>query len=304
MKKLPLLLLTVLSFWAAGLSPLLAKTETVVVTFHNGVKPEFVKVLSAAFASPVKQLQGQTWQFTVPALKTQDEYAELFASLPSVASTQPVPVYKVADHINPQAVNIQPFDQGQPVKSQDYLPGEMLVKFKNNASMDDIQFLNSHNQVIQISRIPGIDVYRLRLPQGMSVEEAVELYNQSGIVEYAEPNYRMAIPSPVPTTSPAPVPSGSPAPSANPTSNNNIPNGTAVFTQIPLDGGGQMLIHFRPGTPPEAVAKFHQIFGTREAQKESFYSYRIQLPAGLNPAVAVRIFKLYPRISDVQRLYS
>ena len=81
-------------------------------------------------------------------------------------------------------------------------------------------------------------------------------------------------------------------------------NGPNVLTPIPLDGGGQMLIHFRPGSSQEVIDKFQLIYGTRWVQKTSFYSYRVQLPAGLNAATAVRVFKLYPGVSDVQRLYS
>ena len=71
-----------------------------------------------------------------------------------------------------------------------------------------------------------------------------------------------------------------------------------------LDGGGQMLLTFRPQTPATHVALFHQIYGTRAVRQESFYEYRIQLPQGMNPNRALRIFMLYPNVINVQRLYS
>jgi len=278
-----------------------AEARTVEVTFQPGVKEDAIREISNAFSSPAKQLQGQRWVFTVPALKTQDQFAELFASLAIVSSTNPVPVYKIADHIKPQAVNLQPVTQAIPERSAAYMPGEILVKFKANASPEDIRFINAHHDANVLSRIAGIDVYRLKLPQGVSVEEALKAYSQSPLVEYAEPNQRVNLPTPVTSPSPGVSPNPAASPSAN---TSGIPNGTMVATQIPMDGGGQMLVHFRPGTSDSTIQKFHRIYGTRVAKKESFYSYRIQLPAGLNPSVAVRIFKLYPGVGDVQQLYS
>lgn len=302
MKNLIALVLLSVSFTASPLSTTVQALEarTVEVTFKPGVKASTIQEISAAFSSPARQIKDQRWVFDVPALKTQDQFAELFASLASVSSTIPVPAYKIADHIQPQAVNLQPVEPTALQRTSTFMPGELLVKFKANASLDDIRFINSHNDANVLSRIAGIDVYRLQLPQGVSVEEALQAYSKSPLVEYAEPNYRMGVPTPV--ASPTPDPSASPQPSPSATS--NLPTGTLVATQIPLDGGGQMLIHFRPGTPEGTIQKFHRLYGTREVKKESFYSYRVQLPAGLNPHVAARIFKLYPGVSDVQKLYS
>lgn len=283
-----------------------AADEFVTVTFRPEVKKPFIEALSKTFKTTPKQVSPLVWKFKVPALRTRGQYAELFASLAYVTDTDPVPAYVVADHINPQAVNIQPFNPATPVKSTDYLPNEFLVKFKANATPDDIRFINSHHGVSQLSVISGIKVHRLRLPENLSVEEAVKLYSQSPLVEYAEPNYRMKIPTPVASGAPSPAPSASGEPQANgnATNQNQIPNGTAIITPIPLDGGNQIIVDFRPDTRPETLAFFHQIYGTREVEKRSFYSYRLQLPPQMNPNKAVRILMLHPAVIHVQRLYS
>ncbi|MBF2051830.1 MAG: hypothetical protein IGS03_00020 [Candidatus Sericytochromatia bacterium] len=303
MKRLTFLLgLTLAFFLLAGHAAAQARDQ-VKVTFKTATSKSFVQTLSTTFrARIIKQESSLTYLFEVPALKSRDQYAELFASLPSVASTDPVPLYKIADHIQPQAVHVQPLpnapgapysDGSRPVGDPAaYMPQELLVKFKAGVSADDIRFLNQTYGASQLSRISGIDVYRLRLPKNLGVEEAMALYGQSELVEYAEPNYTMGLPQP--PTDPA-ADAGTAPP---------LPGGTAAITPIPLDGGGQMLVYFKPGTGNENVQRFHQIFGTREVKKQSFYAYRVQLPAGLNPAVAARIFKLYPHTSNVQRLYS
>lgn len=280
------------AFQLAQLDPL--EDKVVKVTFKPGTPASLIEKISHAFGAPMTKLENQTYVFQVPALKTQDQYAELFAALPTVLETVPVPEYKVADHIQPQAVHFQGVDPQTPVQNEaaantttgpdsngqaaNYVPGEVLVKFKTGVTAADIAFFNQQMGTVQVSRIAGIDVYRLRLPQGMSVNDAIARYQASEWVDYAEPNYTMSLPRPV--------------------------NGTQTVTAIPLDGGGQMLVHFRPGSSREVIDKFQAIYGTRWVKKTSFYSYRVQLPAGLNPAVAARVFKLYPGVSDVQRLYS
>lgn len=289
MKHIQCLLLSSLCLAGFSLSPVLAEAhaqanplhdKVVRVQFRPGISEAQVQEISHAFQAPLTKVAEQTYLFEVPGLKTQDQYAELFASLPSVMATEPTPEYKVADHIQPKVVNLQALDAtGKPAEAPaNYLPGEVLVKFKAGVSASDIAFLNQRIGASQISRIPSIDVLRLRLPEGLDVQEAIARYQASDLVEYAEPNATMSLPRPV--------------------------NGPLAMTPIPLDGGGQMLVHFRPGSTQAVLDKFQRIYGTRWVKKTSFYSYRVQLPTGLHPAVAARVFKLYPGVSDVQRLYS
>lgn len=284
-------------------APALARDEFVTVTFRAETTPAFIELLGQTFQTAAPRQTGpQTWVFKVPPLRTRNQYAELFANLLAVERTDPLPNYQVADHISPIAVNAQPYQPPAQVKSSDYVPHELLVKFKTEARPEDIRFINSHHGVSTISVISGLRVHRLRLPASLSVEEAVRLYAQSPLVEYAEPNYRMKIPNPVTSALPGP----SSAPSASPSAGNSaqFPGATALITQIPLDGGNQVIVDFKPGTPLNQVAQFHLIYGTREVEKRSHYSYRLQLPPGLNPGVAQRILMLHPAVVHVQRLYS
>ncbi|MBW2059416.1 MAG: S8 family serine peptidase, partial [Deltaproteobacteria bacterium] len=73
----------------------------------------------------------------------------------------------------------------------EYKPGEILVKFRRTVSPTRRRnfhvLANSH----LLAEIPLIGVQRIRIPEGMSVEQAVALYMQNPDVEYAEPNYRV-----------------------------------------------------------------------------------------------------------------
>ncbi len=70
-----------------------------------------------------------------------------------------------------------------------YKKGEILVKFK--PSVNDMQKHAAHRmlgaQVIKKVKLEGVE--RIKLPDSVSVEEAVRLYKENADVEYAEPNY-------------------------------------------------------------------------------------------------------------------
>jgi subtilisin family serine protease len=70
-----------------------------------------------------------------------------------------------------------------------YKKGEILVKFK--PGVNNMQKWTVHSmhgaQVIKKVRIEGVE--RIKLPDDLSVEEAVRLYRKNPDVEYAEPNY-------------------------------------------------------------------------------------------------------------------
>jgi peptidoglycan-associated lipoprotein len=78
------------------------------------------------------------------------------------------------------------------------MPGEILVKFKSGVQEDRIRRFHSIRGVIQESRSALTQVRQLKLPDGLSVEKAIEQYRTNPDVEYAEPNYirrPMATPS-------------------------------------------------------------------------------------------------------------
>ncbi len=82
-------------------------------------------------------------------------------------------------------------DQGQINRGflDEYVPGELLVKFKEGASRAEVQGLHSALGAIETKRIEPLEVRRIKLPLGLSVEQAITLYQMDPNVEYAEPNY-------------------------------------------------------------------------------------------------------------------
>jgi len=72
---------------------------------------------------------------------------------------------------------------------RDYVPGEILVKFKPHVAAVSRRGFNERFRAKEIRTIPGIEVQRLRLPKELPVEEVLQSYQSNPDVEYAEPNY-------------------------------------------------------------------------------------------------------------------
>jgi len=71
-----------------------------------------------------------------------------------------------------------------------YVQGEVLVKFKSNISATSLQKVHQAvgaSVIKNYTLVPNLE--RVKLPQGMSVRDAVIQYMSDPNVEYAEPNY-------------------------------------------------------------------------------------------------------------------
>ncbi len=86
----------------------------------------------------------------------------LFAIVPVVLAATPAPTYKA---------------------------GELLVKYKPAISSYKTSQYSSTHKIQSIKAFKRIGAQLVKLPDSMSVEQALEIYNNDPDVEYAEPNY-------------------------------------------------------------------------------------------------------------------
>jgi len=70
-----------------------------------------------------------------------------------------------------------------------YVPGEILVKFKAHATVGVRSYLLNLNGTRALSLIPSLDIYKVRIPDGVTVEDAVASFARNPAVLFAEPNY-------------------------------------------------------------------------------------------------------------------
>ena len=90
----------------------------------------------------------------------------------------------------------------QPASGEaEFAPGRILVKVEDNAPADAIATLNRKNDAHVEEKIFHSGVSVVDLPEDLSVAEAVEVYEASAAVEYAEPDYKLyaAISAPTPS---------------------------------------------------------------------------------------------------------
>jgi subtilisin family serine protease len=74
-----------------------------------------------------------------------------------------------------------------------YVQGELLVKYKPSLSRATISASFSKIRAEQIAVYTRLEVYRLKLPKDLKVNEAIKMLKQDPDVAYAEPNYYVYI---------------------------------------------------------------------------------------------------------------
>jgi thermitase len=84
------------------------------------------------------------------------------------------------------------FSEARPDPSNaDFAPDRVLVKAKEGASTEAVETVNRKNKARTKKKIPRSRLNVVELPKGLPVEEAVERYEASPSIEYAEPDYKV-----------------------------------------------------------------------------------------------------------------
>ncbi len=91
--------------------------------------------------------------------------------------------------------NIASINGGRPFRYNGprYRPDQVLVKFKDTLPDTMREAAIEAYRARKLKRIPGLDIYKLQIPEWTSVEEMVHVLRQNPDVEYAEPNYKIYI---------------------------------------------------------------------------------------------------------------
>ncbi len=75
----------------------------------------------------------------------------------------------------------------------DYVPGEVLVKYKQKTDVSLVNALKTDSNSKHIREFSNIRVHHIKISSDLTVEQAVRLYNEDPNVEYAEPNYIISL---------------------------------------------------------------------------------------------------------------
>ena len=74
-------------------------------------------------------------------------------------------------------------------ESHKYIPGEILIKFKDGTNVQSIKTIQERLGLRTIKVLPKLNIYRMKIQNGSSVEEVMKRLQSFREVEYSEPNY-------------------------------------------------------------------------------------------------------------------
>ena len=74
-------------------------------------------------------------------------------------------------------------------KDWNYIPGEVLIKFKDGTSEESIKAIQNKLNLKIITVVPKIGIYRMKIQNSSTVEKVIKSLQGFKEVEYSEPNY-------------------------------------------------------------------------------------------------------------------
>lgn len=74
-------------------------------------------------------------------------------------------------------------------QKQAYIPGQVLVKFNEGVSEEQAQALHDRLGSAILKHFQKLHIDLVKIKSGLTVEEAIRLYQGDPQVAYAEPNY-------------------------------------------------------------------------------------------------------------------
>ncbi len=72
---------------------------------------------------------------------------------------------------------------------KNYVPGEILIKFKDGTSLIKTNLLHKNINAQKLGEIKNLKIQHIKLPEETSVEDAIDYYKSYPDVEFVEPNY-------------------------------------------------------------------------------------------------------------------
>ena len=75
------------------------------------------------------------------------------------------------------------------IEHHNYIPGEILIKFKDGTDVESIRTIQETVGLTTIKVVPKLNIYRMKIKNGSSVEEVIKRLQSFREVEYSEPNY-------------------------------------------------------------------------------------------------------------------
>jgi len=171
------------------------KADEIIVKFRPGTSPSTIDSLATRWG--LEKLRSYP-KLNLFLFKVRDEkkFGQILAEVKKdtcVVYAEPNYMYRIekgkTDTTGGGGASSSPRDPGGNPQAVEYKPGEILVKFKREISPATINgHLSNWNLAVK-KHLPQLNIRVCRIPEGMTVEQAVQSFQANPDVEYAEPNY-------------------------------------------------------------------------------------------------------------------
>lgn len=157
-----------------------ADLNSLTVTFKNGTNTKYVKLINLFTNTKIKEkISENKYIFTVDKeLKNYsvNNYSNLLSIIPEVQSIEP----KMSSSLKNK-------------KAGDYVDGLILVRYKDGITNLEINKIDRTYKTKSTLFIKNLSLYKVKLPDTLSVDQAVSVFLKLSEVKYAEPDRIMKI---------------------------------------------------------------------------------------------------------------
>ena len=142
-----------------------ASENTFNIKFEDKINDKYLKMINVISDTSSEKISDNTYK--IKTSKNIYDSMAFFSTIPDITKTEINTVEK---------------------KSGDIIEGQIIVRFKNNVTKTKIVEIDNKLKTKSILLSSALNLYKIILPERMSVNTAIETYKKTNIIEYAEPD--------------------------------------------------------------------------------------------------------------------
>lgn len=283
--------------------PVFAFDQYITVKFKSDLDKKQLEYLNKMTDTSISKVLGKNkYKFKIERIgnkDTLDKYSELFSNMKNVENVSPVPKQKIGDKYNP----VLYMNETKTLKEttdlnnknnqpQDYtittvVPDEIIVKFNQDSSLEDIKTLNDYLGG-SVTYQKDSESYKVKIPEYMDYDYAKNFYENNKLVKSVERSVNT-------TTKKAEV------------SKTNVEgvtkNTTGLVAALPIAETSEIKVTFKIGQEDDGYNWLNENFGLELVSNQGFSTYILNVPKNVNIKALSRGLKVCPFISSSELFF-
>ncbi|MFN8575893.1 MAG: hypothetical protein U0354_03475 [Candidatus Sericytochromatia bacterium] len=152
-------------------------SEYIIINLNKPLDTKYIKIINLLTNTELKEKNSDLkYTFYIKDKNQLESYSDLLSMIPEVKNTEP--------KLNSSLIS---------KKAGDYVDGVILVKYKEGTNKAQINKIDSKYKTKSVLFSPSLNLYKINLPENISIEEAVKIFSKLPEVQYAEPDMVMTI---------------------------------------------------------------------------------------------------------------